>query len=459
MENLNNKSLNKLKIYFYKWIEILEQISKNKETNLFIFGLYSMERKKNIENKEFHYEQLEKNNSNSDGIIYKKLCLGIRYIELIILKNKNKWDDEIEINEEKKEMNCLYEGRYFYNISDILQEISVFIKNKQEKIILSFLESNDDDDEKINAENKNVTYYNIEKLDIYIYLYLRKYLNYLNNEKNYKILYFYNSKERIINLSKYDFDIDNFKIRNWVFNNISLLLPSKIIQENEQKENRHNFLSVDSAKSSLKLSHKHHLSLFRLNSITEEETSNLTSKILVNRKLPNILVHDDKEYNKFSEKSDNYALDNPSKNNCILYYLEYSNNEYKNATFHKLSAYDINLNVNQNFIGYNNMPLTEYIIDRPKKLKLQNSPFIYTNKKLIYLYEYSYKSQLLDKIDDNYYYVLKIEKENIEDVLVHIHNNINIKNNKNFISILTTNCYIDHVFTIIKFNLKCIMNI
>ncbi|SBT80193.1 conserved Plasmodium protein, unknown function [Plasmodium malariae] len=581
-------------VYFYQWVEALTNKSKKKDISFFIHGLYNVIYEEgNEEEQELTSEHLkEKKNSSlhlpissCSYTIYEKLCSGIRYFEMVIQQNGKRGDEEMDLNISNKELSCLCGERNLYLISDLLQQISVFcMKNKNEMIILSFLQhgggserdkERGTENSRENDNNKNRKGSNIGKtqeddpagnspttlimqaLDIYIYLYLRDYLKYSEKEENYNVLYFYNDKERIINLSKYNFNIDHFDIREWVFNNMSLLLPSKRIEEVEadevyaQKWQETNTISpVDrikkrggpsilssvgrtqergantlslprntqerggeiilsdgytQEKSSSNLSQHHHLSLFRLNSMTSEKTQKSSCKIEINKKLPNIILGNHTKgvsanfINTSAENNNNLYINGhnnttvyingpnnnsgnindsnkngsnyynkhrhspderpPNSNNSTLHYLKYSNEDYDRATLHTLSTYDCNLNACKQFIGHYNLSLTSYVVDVSKKMVLHNSPFIFTKKKLKYLPEQSYKKEFAHISKNNdCYYVVKIEKEDIQNVLSYIHKNIDKKICANFVSVLTANLSVSNIFKIVRINLKRAMN-
>ncbi|SOV81171.1 conserved Plasmodium protein, unknown function [Plasmodium sp. gorilla clade G3] len=473
----NNYDVNEDIIPFCNYIsEVSEKCDCNEEKNVYLYGTYNGCTKK---------KSIEKNIIVDTCNIYERLYCGSRFFELIILTSEKECIEEITCNDEKEDIFCLFEGDKIYEICSILQEIAVFLKNdkKKEKIILSFIEYN-------NIDEMNT--YNIHILDIYIYLYLRNYLKHTCNEQdeNYNILYFYNGKERILNMEKYNYDINHFDIRNWLFNNMSFFLPSKRIDnkcddknnKSDDKNNNNNLLTVNKylnvQNTSQNLSQSHNLSLFRLNSMVDNQTTKLSSKISINKKLPNILINENDNKNYVCNKENCISsIINSSTNiereNAVCYYLKCCTYENVNVfTLHQKQIYDNNYNMYKKFIGHNNIPLIQYIIDIPKALILDNSPFIFTNNKLEYLDTNILNDECAGNIPHNplssynFYYVIKIQDEpkeklktdkviqNIDNYLTYIHKLLKQNYNTNIISIVTQNFHITYVFTVLKFNLQ-----
>ncbi|GAW82337.1 hypothetical protein, conserved [Plasmodium gonderi] len=491
---------------------------KENESILFIHGIYNREdeEKFNKKDKPGHAEASEKESGQAraeapeqncitscenNGTIYERLCLGIRYFEMIILQK-----DEAR-KEKKQELLCLCGDNCLYKITDILEEISVFfLKNKKEKVFLSFMQY------ETNAENGygNTDQHRVEELiDVYMYLYLRKKLKQHRGDSNYQILYFYNERERIINLEQYNFDIDHFEIRNWIFNNMAFMFPSKKVhmgEENpdicnsnlhylkkhwnvtseEEKENIHIPCDNETIKKKKKkrdenllhLSQQHNISLFRLNSMRDNENLNLSSKITIIRRLPNILLDKNhsgeiplcKAGNSKSIPVNTIAHiseDGYSRNNTVRHYMKCKNDNCKNVTVHWMDAYDVNLNSRKKFIGSNNLSLTEYVIDVPKQGKIQNSPFVFSKNKLVYLHDWKklykneYKKKYYKYAKDSKYYVVKVQngeeteelnKQSMHTFLMHFLASEDVKMGSTWICILTPNCTIRDVFNTVKFN-------
>ncbi|ETW47642.1 hypothetical protein PFMALIP_04333 [Plasmodium falciparum MaliPS096_E11] len=495
----NNCNANENIIPFCNYIsEISEKCDCNEEKNMYLYGTYNGCTKKS---------SIEKNTIVDVCNIYERLYCGSRFFELIILTNEKKCMEKITCNDEKTDIFCLFEGEKIYEICSILQEIAVFLKKdkKKEKIILSFIEYN-------NIDEMNT--YNVHILDIYIYLYLRNYLKHTSNteDENYNILYFYNEKERILNMEKYNYDINHFDIRNWLFNNMSFYLPSKRIDDkcddnnnksghnnnksghnnnksghnnnksDDNKNNNNNLLTVNKylnvQNTSKNLSQSHNLSLFRLNSMVDNQTTKLSSKICINKKLPNILINKNDNKNYVCNKQNcTSSIINSSTNvereNSVCYYLKCCTHENGNIfTLHQKQIYDNNFNIYKKFIGHNNIPHIQYIIDIPKELILDNSPFIFTNKKLEYLDTNILNDECAANIPHNqlssynFYYVIKIQDENkeklitdkviqnIDNNLTYIHKLLKQNYNHNIISIVTQNFHVTYVFTVLKFNLQ-----
>ncbi|KYN97026.1 hypothetical protein PGSY75_1322600 [Plasmodium gaboni] len=488
-EYTNNCDVNEKIIPFFNYIsEVSEKCTCNEEKNVYLYGTYN-----GCTSRSFIEENIIVDTCN----IYERLYCGSRFFELIILTSEKVNMEKITCDDKKKDIFCLFEGEKIYDICSILQEIAVFLKNdkkkekkKKEKIILSFIEYNNKDE---------MNTYNIHILDIYIYLYLRNYLKqtYSIEDENYNILYFYNEKERILNIEKYNYDINHFDIRNWLFNNMSFFLPSKRIDDksddkinnkinninnNNNNNNNNNLLTVDKylnvQNKSKNLSQSHNLSLFRLNSMVDNQTNKLSSKISINKKLPNILINENDNKNYIcNEENCISSIINSSTNiereNAICYYLKCCTYENVNVfTLHQKHIYDNNFNIYKKFIGHNNIPLIQYIIDIPKELILDNSPFIFTNKKLKYL-DTNILNDQCSGINThntlssyNFYYVIKIQDEkkektntnqviqNIDNNLIYIHKLLKQNYNNNIISIVTQNFHVTYVFTVLKFNLQ-----
>ncbi|KYN94669.1 hypothetical protein PRSY57_1321600 [Plasmodium reichenowi] len=480
----NNCNVNENIIPFCNYIsEITEKCDCNEEKNMYLYGTYNGCTKKS---------SIEKNTIVDACNIYERLYCGSRFFELIILTNEKRCMEKITCNDEKTDIFCLFEGEKIYEICSILQEIAVFLNKdkKKEKIILSFIEYNNIDE---------VNTYNVHILDIYIYLYLRNYLKHTcsTEDENYNILYFYNEKERILNMEKYNYDINHFDIRNWLFNNMSFFLPSKRIDDkfddhnnnksddhnNNNNNNNNNLLTVNKylnvQNTSKNLSQPHNLSLFRLNSMVDNQTTKLSSKICINKELPNILINKNDNNNNYVCNKENYTSSiinsstNVERENSVCHYLKCCTHENGNIfTLHQKQIYDNNFNIYKKFIGHNNIPLIQYIIDIPKELILDNSPFIFTNKKLEYLDTNILNDECAANIPHNqlssynFYYVIKIQDEkkeklitdkviqNIDNNLTYIHKLLKQNYNHNIISIVTQNFHVTYVFTVLKFNLQ-----
>ncbi|VWU51549.1 conserved protein, unknown function [Hepatocystis sp. ex Piliocolobus tephrosceles] len=508
-------------IYYENWYDSLVKKNKNKEIDLFMYGLYNLKNENDVikkwkEEHETNIKDVSQLTNNISNYFYDKLCLGVRYFEMLIITKKEKQEgekDKIKLGGEKKELFCLYAENNIIEINKILQAITVFlIKNKKEKLILSFLQNNDEIKELGNSDIYETvpiqqstynTNYNpnliIEKLDIYMYVYLRNYLKKSKNSEDYNIIYFYNNMERVLDLSMYNYNVDNAQIRSWFFNNLPFLLSTSVLtNRNEQENEQGNEQGNDKKKKYLmlpgrgnnnsnntKLSQEHHIALFRLNSMTNDTLVKSVSKIIIKKKLPNILLN---QYNQemfnncytfvnadysLSGKSDNDANNTDLKYNCVRYYIKYLNKNYKNLTLNNLPYYDPNINKNKQFIGHNNLSLTEYVMDIPKDMHLKKSPFIFTNLKINYLSEEFFKQEKNNKFNnllinnsfnnENLFFVVKIKNEqNINNILSYIHHKRNNKKKsvdcgKCLINILTTNYSVDIFFQILKINIERVM--
>ncbi|SBT78196.1 conserved Plasmodium protein, unknown function [Plasmodium ovale] len=491
------------KVYFEKWVGDIARRKKDIEVGFLLPGLYSEGNEGNNKKEAvFKRGDLKEDKGstptlNNGNVIYEKLCSGIRFFEIIIPNSREDKNEKIALNEEKKELLCFCGEKCFYTISEMLQQVSIFfVNNKREKVILSFLQNGDTSPNGDYPDN-SITELNMHKLDVYIYLYLRKCLKRFERDENYNVLYFFDNKERILNTCKYGFNVDHFEIREWVFNNMSFLLPSTRVEEEKGEQyteverhvgvrkNPHLTVSSCRRKSpNLILSQQHQVSLFRLNSMINNENMKLPSKIVINKKLPNILLGQENEKSNYNSDipGENYPFCGEySKNcNCVRYYLTYPSGDCARSTLHAVPSRDPNLGSRENenmhqtesedmqansgincrFIGHGKLALTEYVIDVPKEMTLRSSPFAFTKKELKYLPERSGEMEFISDqqgSNDNYFYVVKIEKGDIESVVSHIYGHVKKKKFTNFVSILTNKFSSNAVFSIIKINLQSVL--
>ncbi|SBS86207.1 conserved Plasmodium protein, unknown function [Plasmodium ovale curtisi] len=456
------------KVYFEKWVGDITRRKKDIEVSLLLPGLYSEGNEGSNKKEEvFKRGDLKEGKGstptlNNGNAIYERLCSGIRFFEIIIPNSQEDKNDKIALSEEKKELLCLCGEKCAYTISEMLQQISIFfVNNKREKVILSFLQ-NGDSSPNGDYPNNSITELNMHKLDIYIYLYLRKCLKRFERDENYNVLYFFDNKERILNTCKYGFNVDHFEIREWVFNNMSFLLPSTRVEEEKEEQytgverdigvSKNPHLTVSSCRRkspNLILSQQHQVSLFRLNSMINNENMKLPSKIVINKKLPNILLGQENE-----RSNDNSYK--PGEN------YPFCGDSRENENTHQTESEDMQANSGTNcrFIGHGKLALTEYVIDVRKEMTLRRSPFAFTKKELKYLSERSGEMEFISdqqSSNENYFYVVKIEKGDIENVASHIYGHVKKKKITNFVSILTNKFSSNAVFSIIKINLQYVL--
>ncbi|CAA9989388.1 conserved Plasmodium protein, unknown function [Plasmodium knowlesi strain H] len=506
-------------VYLQQWMCALSERKKRKEPIRCIYGIYNT-----TGGAKSSGQDAEKcvNNSlpcQSKGIIYERLCLGVRYLEMVVLRE---WKTE----KGKNDLHFACGDGCIYSAGDFMEEVNVFLlSNKKEKVLLSFLlrpgmgDNNDDkghddadhhdsDNDGDNyphdqPDNDNVT----QLLDIYMYLYLRREVKHSERDENYRVLYFLNDREKFLNLEKYQFDIDHFQIRNWVFNNMSLLLPSGIVHgggevrssdegevripdggetfplegkanlhspqqqctlfpEEEEKEKAENTLTPfvrtpqRERSSLLSLPQEHHMSLFRLNSMQNDQVPILSSKICIKRKFPNILItRQEGDYEVAdSEEKDSIHVDEIvyRRTNARRYYIEWEGDHHNGGTLHEVHTHDGNLSSSGKFIGSNNLPLTEYIIDVPRYHKLLNSPFTFLNKKLVYLCEEGecLKGKCAHGMDtNNTYYVIKTV-QTVQRSLTHLQSQFNADMRPSWICILAQDFRVQDIFDVICVNFR-----
>ncbi|OTN65375.1 Uncharacterized protein PKNOH_S110076700 [Plasmodium knowlesi] len=448
-------------VYLQQWMCALSERKKRKEPIRCIYGIYNT-----TGGAKSSGQDAEKcvNNSlpcQSKGIIYERLCLGVRYLEMVVLRE---WKTE----KGKNDLHFACGDGCIYSAGDFMEEVNVFLlSNKKEKVLLSFLlrpgmgDNNDDkghddadhhdsDNDGDNyphdqPDNDNVT----QLLDIYMYLYLRREVKHSERDENYRVLYFLNDREKFLNLEKYQFDIDHFQIRNWVFNNMSLLLPSGIVHGGEKERS-----------SLLSLPQEHHMSLFRLNSMQNDQVPILSSKICIKRKFPNILItRQEGDYEVAdSEEKDSIHVDEIvyRRTNARRYYIEWEGDHHNGGTLHEVHTHDGNLSSSGKFIGSNNLPLTEYIIDVPRYHKLLNSPFTFLNKKLVYLCEEGecLKGKCAHGMDtNNTYYVIKTV-QTVQRSLTHLQSQFNADMRPSWICILAQDFRVQDIFDVICVNFR-----
>ncbi|ANQ10259.1 Uncharacterized protein PCOAH_00043600 [Plasmodium coatneyi] len=446
-EDTERVDTNQRVIHLQQWMTTLSERKKWKESILCIHGIY------NTTGGEKHNGEDPKKCGNNfppcqtKGIIYERLCLGVRYLEMVVLLN-------FGMEEGKSDLRFACGGGCIYSASDLMEEVGVFfLSNKKERVVLSFLlrggDNNAEDDDKEN-DNKGNHDKDDEKddadsatqlLDVYMYLYLRRELKHAEGDENYRVLYFLNDRERFLNLGKYQFDIDHFVIRNWIFNNMSLLLPSRIVhrgEENSEGEGEDKRLDEKGGnvltplfgppqreKSTLlSLPQQHHMSLFRLNSMQNDQVPNLSSKVCIKGKFPNILITTQGDDQLADSKQGDSLLPNENahrRTNTRRYYIEWEGDHHSGGTLHSVDTHDGNLTWSGKFIGSNNLPLTEYVIDVPRQHKLLSSPFTFLNKKLVYLCQEGelFKGKDSHRADTNTtYYVIKTGRDGLKDKTV-----------------------------------------
>ncbi|GAB67836.1 hypothetical protein PCYB_124020, partial [Plasmodium cynomolgi strain B] len=298
--------------------------------------------------------------------------------------------------------------------------------NKKERVVLSFLLraggctqwGSDADDQK--GDDDKATHL----LDVYMYLYLRRELKHSEGDENYRVLYFLNDRERFLNLGQYQFDMDHFAIRNW----------------------------------------QHHMSLFRLNSMQNDQMSILCSKICIKGKLPNILMTTQGDYELVdSEEEKDWLLHCETayrRTNARRYYIEWERDHHSGGTLHSVDTHDGNLSWSGKFMGSNKLPLTEYVIDVPKQHKLLSSPFTFLKKKLVYLCQEGewFKGKYTRGVDTkNSYYVIKmgrngLKEQTVQSCLAHLPYQLSADLGPCWICILSQDFHIRDVFDVICVN-------
>ncbi|EUD69171.1 hypothetical protein C922_00034 [Plasmodium inui San Antonio 1] len=514
-EDAEGEDRNQGVVHLKQWMSSLSERKKGKESILCIHGIRNTTGGEGLSGQD---PQKCENNfppCQAKGIIYERLCLGVRYLEMVVLQ-------ECKTEEGKSDLYFACGDGCIYSASDLLEEVAIFLLgNKRERVVLSFLlrgggdaqgghhedgdkedDQKEDDDNNEDENDDNAT----QLLDLYMYLYLRREIKHEERDQKYRVLYFLNERERLLNLGKYQFDIDHFAIRNWVFNNMSLLLPSKIVhsggEEEEEKSPDEGETSPREGEASLcpprqqwrvcpedeekagnalnaltplcmdpqrenttllSLPQQHHMSLFRLNSMQNEQVPILSSKICLKRKLPNILIttqglHDLAD----SEERDSLLPSETSyrRSNTRRYCIEWERDHHSDGTLYSVDTYDANLNWSGKFIGSNNLPLMEYVIDVPREHKLVSSPFTFLNKKLVPLCqegEWLIREYARGVDTNNSYYVIKtgrdrLRKRTVERFLAHLADQFSADRGPCWICILTKDFSIRDVSDVICLN-------
>ncbi|KJP89946.1 hypothetical protein AK88_00402 [Plasmodium fragile] len=409
-EDAEGANTNQRVVHLQQWMSALSERKKGKGSILYIHGIHNTAGGEELLNRK-DPQKCENNfvSCQTKGIIYERLCLGVRYLEMVIL-------EQCGTEEGTSDLLCACGDGCIYSASDLLEEVAVFfLSNKRERVVLSFLlraGGGHDDGDNGHEDSDNDDHKTTHLLDVYMYLYLRRHIKQAEGDEKCRVLYFLNDRERFLNLAKYQHDIDHFAIRNWVFNNMSLLLSSKMVHSGgRSSDGGDTFLlegkdSVNSPRETwrvcpkdegketnaltpfcntinrnentlLSLPQQHHMSLFRLNSMHNDQVPILSSKVCVKKKFPNILITTQGDYHVAdSKETDDSLLPSETayrRNNAKRYYMQRERDHNHGGTLHSLNTHDSNLNWSGKFIGSNNLPLTDWYTSAKRESGLEGN--------------------------------------------------------------------------------------
>ncbi|CAG9473510.1 unnamed protein product [Plasmodium vivax] len=473
----------------------LSERKKGKNSFLFIHGVYNTAGGEQRMGQDPQKCEDDSPPCQTKGTIYERLCLGSRYLEMVL--------QECQTEEGKIDLRFACGDGCVYSAGDLLEEVGVFfLSNKRERVVLSFWQRGDgegegegeggdgegdndgdsdgegcddgDSDGEGCDDGDSDGRHTTHLLDVYIYLYLRRELKHAEGDGNYRALYFLNGRERLLNLRKYQMDVDHFAVRSWVFNNMSLLLPSSVVHSGggspDERENAGNtltpFCKPPQRKNNplLSLSQQHHMSLFRLNSMQNDQVVTLSSKICLMRKFPNILMTTTQgDYQLWDSQERDSLLPSESshrRTNARRYHMKWEGGHDSGGTLHSVETHDGNLNSGGKFIGSKNLRLTEYVVDVPRQYKLVSSPFTFLNKKLVHLCQEGggLKGKCPQGVDTSKtYYVIRMGRDglmeqSVQSCLDHLPDRFTAEGGPSWVCILTQDLHIGDVFEVIRLN-------